>query len=404
MSLIVELTTATDTVRRRIRDLLLASPVTVVSESQPVVPVGNPPTLWFKTSTGTTRIWVDGVWSALGEHAIKSGEGDPNGSQATGVLDLAPTYMAGNFVENDTVTVGSNEYVFVIAPTGPYQIPIGEDFEATLASFITDLEGTSDPAVTASYGGSGNLTVTTNSIGSVGNSSVTEADLDAGGIWLAPTLSGGFDPVAGDVTNIYYRIVDGVVQDIYDFIDDSWVVRPKVSNIPTTVIRTRNNQGYPSDTARYILQRTSGPYLPTLLDGFLFYMVGYIENPIRGQYKAYPTWGYLRGDVTGVEPDETMSILLQGGAGGEYRWKCPSLGSEGGDFVPDETLVGNLATQNVRLQRVDSPGVLPSHVGQLCVVGSEIGEDFAETFIATGMTKASWHRLLTEPDFYEVYE
>lgn len=66
MRIIVELTSATASVRRQIRNLLLAAPVTITSDVEPAVPPDSPAVLWYQAVTGRMHILVDNVWVAFG--------------------------------------------------------------------------------------------------------------------------------------------------------------------------------------------------------------------------------------------------------------------------------------------------------------------------------------------------
>lgn len=78
----VELTTTPAATRKRIRELLLACPAIIMSESQPVIAPESPPTLWFQPLAKVLWIWTDGIFDRVsdGRQEFVISEEEPDGS------------------------------------------------------------------------------------------------------------------------------------------------------------------------------------------------------------------------------------------------------------------------------------------------------------------------------------
>jgi hypothetical protein len=101
-------------------------------------------------------------------------------------LDLALTGTAGNFIDGDSITVGSVTLTFRDTPSVDTDVQIGADFDTSVASLMVKCL---DEGITAAYGGAGNFYAFSVIKGVVGNSEAAIASLDAGGDW---SDAGGF--------------------------------------------------------------------------------------------------------------------------------------------------------------------------------------------------------------------
>lgn len=115
------------------------------------------------------------------------------GTKATQVLT-----GSGNFVEDETVTIGATVYTFKDAPASANEVDVGADLETSLASLADaingDLVGTDvHPSVTATSTAT-TLTITAKAQGTAANTTAT-TETGVNCAWGAATMAGGVERV-----------------------------------------------------------------------------------------------------------------------------------------------------------------------------------------------------------------
>lgn len=159
----------------------------------------------------------------------------------------------------------------------------------------------------------------------------------------------------------------------------------------TAVVRTRA-EGYPTPTARRRVTDFAGAALPGDLSGILVYEIDTPDvfvNPVVNTEAAivlYEVYAILQRESNGSGGYRySLSITRDGIETGEWLSVTDSI------TAPMYAVSGSgadaAATAVVKTAAVTVTELVPSFVGQHCIVGSEV-------FIATSET-GSWHKLLT---------
>lgn len=124
---------------------------------------------------------------------------------ATATLTIT---IGENALPSETITIGDNVYTFVNLVVDPLDVLIGVDRDTTLGNLRTVINGNSLSNVIAALGGPGELVVTSNVLGELGNL-ISIATTLSDGAWDDSNLTGGL----GILLTVRGAVIDYEVED-----------------------------------------------------------------------------------------------------------------------------------------------------------------------------------------------